>query len=82
MFDILTGGRNADQEVREHIFHEYVHRSFFGQSLSDGSEEDTKGTPSKRYGSWFEHTKSWTAEPHPNVLVLFYEDVKRDLAGA
>lgn len=81
MFDILTGGSHADEEVREQVFHEYVRRSFFGRQPSDGSEEDTEGSPSKRYGSWFGHTKSWTEETHPNVLVIFYEDVKRDLAA-
>lgn len=54
----------------------------FGQNGAP-DETSTDDVEAGRLGPWFVHTLGWVeVAGHPNVLILFYEDVVKDMASA
>lgn len=54
-------------------------RDFFLRWMNEGVNGEPDGMP---FGSWFNHERTWWAERHrPNLLMVHYRDLKKDLAG-
>lgn len=81
-----------DDGVKEAVFHLHTRRRLLGIEVNErdvdydekkDEEEDKrlKGDSVNPYGTWFDHVKSWVSPPRDNILVLFYEDVTRDMHG-
>nr|ATE86701.1 glycolipid sulfotransferase [Gracilariopsis lemaneiformis] len=79
LFDIMSEVKVTDPKLREELLQEHVRQRLLGNydekiRVLYGKE---KGEP----GDWFLNVKEWTERPHKNVLILFYENVVRDLRG-
>lgn len=81
-----------DDGVKEAVFHLHTRRRLLGIEVNepdidytDDEEEKDKerlqGDNVNPYGTWFDHVKSWVCPARDNILVLFYEDVIRDMHG-
>lgn len=71
--------RGADTRTRELVFQDTVARALLGTGRASGgplmAEQDAPPM-----GTWVQHTHGWLQHAaKPNVLVLFYEDVTRDI---
>lgn len=76
----------ADKKVKRYVFDDLVARTVLGLLPPTADETDAFNCRELQkdgvLGAWFVHTKSWVdVSNHPNVLLMFYEDVVNDVAG-
>lgn len=81
LFDVLVEEEVTDEAVREASFHLFARRRLLGLFDHDPSPLSSDGTwkDSIKPGPWFTHVNEWIDTPRPNVLILFYEDIVKDL---
>lgn len=93
LYDALAGEPVSDNRVKEAAFHKFINVRLLGNPLGGKGgggfgfpyekdvtvEQDDSKLP---VGPWFLHAKAWVNALRPGVLVLFYEDIVKDMAGA
>lgn len=77
---------NADEEARRYVFDDLVARTVLGLLPPTADETDAYNCRVIQeegvLGAWFVHTKSWVdVLNHPNILLMFYEDIVNDMEG-
>lgn len=93
LYDALAGEVVSDDRVKEMAFHKFVSVRLLGHSLGGAGsgfgfpyEKDIKVNDEETgkfpIGPWFLHAKAWVEALRPGILVLFYEDIVKDMAGA
>lgn len=91
LYDALAGEPVTDNRIKELAFHKFIKVRLLGIPISkDGSgfgfpyEKDEKIPDvgdKLPVGPWFLHSKAWVNALRPGILVMFYEDIVKDMAG-
>lgn len=58
-----------------------IDRAILEMGRSDAATDGRKGPAFTLMGAWSEHVESWTADPHPGLLIVRYEDMLSDTAA-